>query len=454
MVRESIWEEVLLKVEQEVSEASFKTWFKDSVLLKEEEGVITIGVGTRIMRDWLHNKYYKLILKYLREIEPNIRNIEFTVSKAATKKKKVQKTTKTQSSGDYTTTEALPINNLYVDRTDNLNPRYTFETFVVGPFNELAFAASQAVLNSPVLTYNPLFIYGSTGHGKTHLIQALGNKFKQKYPSKKVFYVSSEKFTTDYTTAVQTGKGKQFKDKYRQYDVLIIDDIQFIADKEKTQEELFHLFNALYENNKQIIFSSDKHPNSMQGFEDRLRSRFSSGMVTEIPAPDTDSRIAILKEKFTTQNFTLPHTTVEEIAKALHGNIRDIEGIVNNIVLNTHSKGRDLNIHEITNIIQHNIRPAKNISVKDVITIVADYYNLNPTIIYEKTRKKEVVKPRQIIMYLLREEVGISYPSIGEQLGGRDHTTVIHSCEKVKHMLESDQTIMREIEQIRTIMHG
>lgn len=449
MTNENIWEQSLLKIEQEVSEASFKTWFKDSVFLKEEGGVIVIGVATRIMRDWLQDKYYKLIFKTLRDIDPSLRNVEFTVSKAAGKKKKPVKPQKTFSSQS---TEALPIDNLYVDRTDNLNPRYTFETFIVGPFNQLAFAASQAVLASPALTYNPLFVYGSTGHGKTHLIQALGNKFKQKYPSKKVFYVSSEKFTTDYTNSVFTGKAKQFKDKYRQYDVLIVDDVQFIADKEKTQEELFHLFNALYENNKQIIFSSDKHPNTMKGLEDRLRSRFNSGMVTEIPAPDTDSRIAILKEKFALQNFVLSHEVIEEIAKELRGNIRDIEGIVNNIVLNTHAKGRDLNLHEIRNIIQNNIRPTKNISTKDVVTIVADYYSLNPATIYEKTRKKEVVKPRQIIMYLLREDVGISYPSIGEQLGGRDHTTVIHSCEKVKYMIEQDQHTQQEIEQIRTIM--
>lgn len=450
MVNESIWDEVLLQIEQEVSEASFKTWFKDSIFLKEEEGVVTVGVATRIMRDWLQDKYYKLILKSLRGHDPSIRNVEFTVSKAAGKKRKPAKSTR--QSYAPPATEALPIENLYVDRVDNLNPRYTFETFVVGPFNQLAFAASQAVLNSPALTYNPLFVYGSTGHGKTHLIQALGNKFKQKYPSKKVFYVSSEKFTTDYTNSVLTGKGKQFKDKYRQYDVLIVDDIQFIADKEKTQEELFHLFNALYENNKQIIFSSDKHPNSMKGLEDRLRSRFNSGMVTEIPAPDTDSRIAILKEKFGAQNFLLDTAVIEEIAKELRGNIRDIEGIVNNIVLNTHAKGRDLNLHEIRNIIQNNIRPTKNIAAKDVVNIVADYYSINPTVIYEKTRKKEVVKPRQIIMYLLREDVGISYPSIGEQLGGRDHTTVIHSCEKIKQLIEEDQHTGQEVEQIRTIM--
>jgi len=443
----NLWESTLLKIEQETTEASFKTWFKDSILLKQEGGVVYIGVATRIMRDWLQDKYYKLILKTLRDINPELRNVEFTVSKMAGKKKKT-KQQKTQT----TSTNALPIENLYVNQEDNLNPRYTFDTFVVGPFNQLANAAAQAVLNSPALTYNPLYVYGSTGHGKTHLIQALGNKFKQIYPSKKVFYVSSEKFTVDYTNAIQTGRGKQFKDKYRQYDVLIVDDVQFIADKEKTQEELFHLFNALYDNNKQIIFSSDKHPNSMKGLEDRLRGRFSSGMVTEIPAPDTDSRIAILKEKFAIHNFTIDQKTLEIVAKELRGNIRDIEGIVNNIVLSTQAKGRDLRLPEIRSIIQNNMRPTKNITPKDVVDIVADYYSLNPAIIYEKTRKKEVVRPRQIIMYLLRTDVGISYPTIGESLGGRDHTTVIHSCDRVKKMIEDDYTLQQEIDQIRTIM--
>ncbi len=445
----NLWDTVLLKIQQDTTEASFKTWFKDSILLKQEDGVVYIGVATRIMRDWLKDKYYKLILKTIRDIDPEIRNVEFTVSKMVGKKKKTQKD---QLQKNIPTTSQLPIDNLYVDKNDNLNPRYTFDTFVVGPFNQLANAAAQAVLNSPALTYNPLYVYGSTGHGKTHLIQALGNKFKQIYPSKKVFYVSSEKFTQDYATAVQTGRAKQFKDKYRQYDVLIVDDVQFIADKEKTQEELFHLFNALYDSNKQIIFSSDKHPNTMKGLEDRLRGRFSSGMVTEIPAPDTDSRIAILKEKVAAHNFTLDTKTIEVIAKELRGNIRDIEGIVNNIVLTTQSKGRDLRLPEIRSIIQNNIRPTKNITPKDVVDIVADYYTLTPTIIYEKTRKKEVVKPRQIIMYILREDVGISYPTIGEQLGGRDHTTVIHSCDRVRKMLEDDFVLQQEIDQIRTII--
>ncbi len=445
----NLWESALLKIRDKTTEASFKTWFKDSVLLKQEDGIIYIGVATRIMRDWLQDKYYKLILKTLREINPEIRNVEFTVSKMVNKKKKTQKE---QSINKTPTINTLPIENLYVDKNDNLNPRYTFDTFVVGPFNQLANAAAQAVLASPALTYNPLYVYGSTGHGKTHLIQALGNKFKQLYPSKKVFYVSSEKFTQDYASSVQSGRAKQFKDKYRQYDVLIVDDVQFIADKEKTQEELFHLFNALYDNNKQIIFSSDKHPNTMKGLEDRLRGRFSSGMITEIPAPDTDSRIAILKEKLSMHNFILDNKTIEVIAKELRGNIRDIEGIVNNIVLTTQSKGRDLRLPEIRSIIQNNIRPTKNITPKDVVNIVADYYGLNPTVIYEKTRKKEVVKPRQIIMYILREDAGISYPTIGEQLGGRDHTTVIHSCDRVKGMLEDDFTLQQELDQIRTII--
>ncbi len=446
----NLWESALIKIKQETTEASFKTWFKDSILLKQEDGVVYIGVATRIMRDWLQDKYYKLILKTIRDIDPNLRNVEFIVSKMVGKKKKGVKPTSPQPNMYITNT--LPIDNLYVDKNDNLNPRYTFDTFVVGPFNQLAHAASQAVLASPALTYNPLFVYGSTGHGKTHLIQALGNKFKQEYSSKKVFYVSSEKFTVDYTNSMKTGRAKQFKDKYRQYDVLIVDDIQFIADKEKTQEELFHLFNALYDNNKQIIFSSDKHPNSMKGLEDRLRGRFSSGMVIEIPAPDTDSRIAILKEKIAAHNFILDDETVEIIAKELRGNIRDIEGIVNNIILNTQSKGRDLRLPEIRSIIQNNMRPTKNITPKDVVDVVADYYSLNPAIIYEKTRKKEVVKPRQIIMYILREDVGTSYPTIGEQLGGRDHTTVIHSCDKIKRLLEDDIILQQELDQIRTIM--
>jgi chromosomal replication initiator protein len=346
---------------------------------------------------------------------------------------------------------SLPLQDLYINKNDNLNPKYTFENFVIGPFNELAHAASQAVIQRPGQAYNPFFIYGDTGRGKTHLIQAIGNFIKEAYPEKKVFYMTSEKFGSECLVAIQTGKTQEFKDKYRKYDVIIMDDIQFFASKEKFQEELFHLFNTLFEQNKQIVFSSDKHPNQIPGLEDRLRSRFGAGMLIDIPSPDLESRLAIIRAKSLIQNLILDNEIIEYIAEGLDGNIRELEGVMNTVAIQSQMKGK-LNINDIKNILKDNSKPKKNISIKDVIKTVASYYNISEESIYDKTRKKEVVKPRQVIMFLLREDFNISYPSIGEKMGGRDHTTVIHSCEKVKDELKTNSILSQEITQLRTML--
>ena len=295
----------------------------------------------------------------------------------------------------------LPLADFYINKEDNLNPRYTFENFVVGPFNELAHAAAQAVIKKPGQAYNPLFVYGDTGRGKTHLIQAVGNSLKNNGTGKKIFYVTSEKFTTDYINLVQDNKGNMFKEKYRKYDVLIMDDIQFLSNKEKTQEELFHLFNSMYDNNKQIIFSSDKHPNYIPNLEDRLKSRFSAGMIVDIPAPDYESRVAILKAKAQTNNFLVAQEVLEYLASSVEGNIRELEGILNSIVCQTQLKGKDLSLGDIKNLVKNNLKPKKNVSVKEIIKLIADFYNIEEENIYEKTRKKEIVRPRQLIMYIL-----------------------------------------------------
>jgi chromosomal replication initiator protein len=340
----------------------------------------------------------------------------------------------------------------YINRDDNLNPRYTFETFVIGPFNELAHAAAQAIIRQPGIVYNPLFIYGNSGHGKTHIIQAIGNYIKNHNREKRVFYTTSEKFTSDIVNSLQTNKISQLKDKYRKYDVLIMDDIQFLSGKEKTQEELFHLFNTLYDNNKQIVFSSDKHPNFIPGLEDRLKSRFNQGMIVDIPKPDHESRMAILNNKAKIHNVPVSNEVVDYLAATIEGNIRELEGALNTIIMQTQLKGRELNINEIKILIKNNAKPKKNVSVKDLIKTVADFYNIDEESIYNKTRRKEVVRPRQITMYILREDFNISYPTIGEKMGGRDHTTVIHSCEKVKNDLKLDSTLLQEINQIRSMI--
>lgn len=446
---QELWQNTLVHIEMDISEASFRTWFKDTVIIKHDNGIVYVGVPNKIVKDWLQEKHHKFILKTLRGFEDAVRGVEYVVTKNAAKKAAgEQRQTQTGNQNQ------LLLQDMFIDKRDNLNPRYTFDTFIVGPFNQLAHAAAQAVIQNHGLAYNPLFIYGGTGHGKTHLIQAVGNYLKKTNSNRKVFYVTSERFTMDFINAIKTGKANNFKDKYRQYDVLIFDDVQFIADKEQTQEELFHLFNALYDNNKQIVFSSDKHPNSLLGLTERLKGRFSAGMVAEIPNPDVESRMEILKEKAQQNSFGIPDEVLQYIAKEVPGNIRELEGLLNTLICKTQLKGKELSAQEVQNVVKHTTKPNKNISVAEVVKKVSEYYEVEEQNIYKKTRKKEVVRPRQVIMYILREDFGISYPSIGEKLGGRDHTTVIHSCEKVKNEIKSDTILDQEINHVRTLIHN
>ncbi len=444
-----LWESVLVEMELSVSKANFSTWFKDTYIIRQDEGMIEVSVPNAFVKDWLFNKFHKQILKALRDHGENVRGLEYVVSKDDGRKKEREMMAKQNSSMQ---TNELPLTDYYINKEDNLNPKYTLESFVVGPFNELAHAASQAVIKKPGTVYNPLFIYGSTGRGKTHLIQAIGNTLKNNFNGKKIYYITSEKFAMDYVNAVQTNKPNFFKEKYRKYDVLIMDDIQFLSGKEKTQEELFHLFNILTESNKQIIFSSDIHPNLIPNLEERLKSRFSAGMTVDIPAPDHESRVAILKAKSQQNNFSLSDEVINFLATTIEGNIRELEGILNSIVCQTQLKNKDLSILEIKNLIKNSIKPKKTVSPKDIIKVIADFYNIDEESIYEKTRKKEIVKPRQLIMYILREDFNVSYPSIGQKLGGRDHTTVMHSCEKIKNDLKVDAILAQEISQIRAMI--
>ena len=448
MDTKKLWENVLGGIEIQVSKANFNTWFKDTYIHKVSDGVVYLAVPNAFVRDWLTNKFHKVILKSLRDSVNDIRSLEYSIGKGMERRYETSQVVDSSSS----TINELPLQELYINKEDNLNPKYTFESFVVGPFNELAHAAAQAVMKSPGLAYNPLFIYGDTGRGKTHLMQAVGNYIKNIHPSKKVFYVTSERFAVDYMNSLQTGKANQFKEKYRKYDVLIMDDVQFFSSKEKSQEEFFHLFNTLHENNKQLICSSDKHPNHIPDLEERIKSRFAAGMIVDIPAPDHESRMAILKSKALLHNLSLQNEMIEFLAQSVDGNIRELEGILNSISIQTTLRDRELNLLEIKNIIKNSARPKKNISVKDVIRVVSDFYNIQENYIYEKTRKKEVVKPRQVIMYILREDLSISYPSIGEKLGGRDHTTVIHSCEKIKEDIKTNQTLVQELSHIRSLI--
>jgi len=441
-----LWQSVLVEIELTVSKANFTTWFKDTRIVKEDEGVVVLSVPNAFVKEWLLQKYHHTILKSLRNLDERVHAVEYVVNKEESRRRE------DRDPMNAFGMKELPLPETFINKEDNLNPRYTFETFVIGGFNELAHAAAQAVIKSPGLMYNPLFIYGSTGHGKTHLIQAIGNHVKTVSPNKKVFYMTSERFGQDCMNALQTQKMNVFKEKYRKYDVLIMDDIQFFSDKQKFQEELFHLFNTLYDNNKQIIFSSDKHPHFIQGLEERLKSRFSAGMIVDIPPPDEESRIQIIQNKTKQQGLNLSPDIIAYLAHAVSGNIRDLEGMVNTLVVQAQLKGREISITDVRNFVKNNAKPKRTVAIKDIVKIVSDFYSIEEESIYEKTRRKEVIKPRQIIMYILREDFNISYPSIGQKLGGRDHTTVIHSCEKIKVDLKEDPTLSQEINQIRNLL--
>ena len=310
MNTKQLWKNCLDEIETGVSKANFSTWFKNTSILKEELGIIYIGVPNEFVRDWLKNKYHKMITKILADTYENMRAVEYVITKIDVLKQD------TPVNNEIYINKELPLKDLYINPDDNLNPRYHFNSFIVGAFNELAYAATQAIIENPGTKYNPFFIYGGTGLGKTHLIQAVGNTIKEKYPNKKVHYLTLEKFATDFINSLQNNKANSFKEKYRKYDLLIIDDIQFIGKMEKIQEELFHTFNTFHENNKQIIFSSDKHPNYIPELADRLKSRFAACMIVDISPPEYESRLAILKVKLQELDIDLDQEIVEYVAEA------------------------------------------------------------------------------------------------------------------------------------------
>ena len=443
MDTKQLWQNCLMEIEGGISKANFSTWFKTTCILTKYTKIICISVPNPFVRDWLLNKYHKLITKTIANTYENMRAVEYVITKIETNKDISQKV------NEVVVNKELPLKDLYINPDDNLNPRYRFDSFIVGTFNELAYAASQAIIESPGTKYNPFFVYGNTGLGKTHLLQAVGNSIKERDQNKKVHYITLEKFATDFINSLQSNKANSFKEKYRKYDLLIIDDIQFIGKMEKIQEELFHTFNTFYENNKQIIFSSDKHPNYIPELADRLKSRFAAGMIVDVSEPEYESRLAILKVKLRDQNIELDPEVVDYVASSIKGNIRELEGSLNIIVCQYRLKNKPLSLNEVKNILKNNIKPKKSVAIKDVVKIVSDYYNLDESSIYEKTRRKEIVKARQMVMYVLREDFNVSYPLIGQKLGGKDHTTVIHSYLKIKADLKNDPQLLQELEALR-----
>lgn len=453
MTQEELWKSVLGEIKLEVSKANYITWFKNTALSSNLDGVVMINVPNTFTKEWLEYKYNKLILKSLRNYSKSVRSIKYNISSDIFQSTRASKNTEQQQKTPEQENQ-LGFKEFQVDKETNLNPRYTFDSFIVGSFNDMAHAAATAVTKNVGSLYNPLFIYGGVGRGKTHLIQAIGNKIKKDNPELKVLYVTSEKFTSEVVSAMQNGTMPSFKEKYRKYDVLIIDDIQFIANKVRTQEEFFHTFNALYESNKQIIISSDCPPKSMQELEDRLRSRFEGGIMADISEPDYESRLAILKTKAENKEFSPSMEIIEYIASTIQNNIRELEGALNAVIAKERLVGKSLSIDEVKEILNKNSRPKKLLTAAQIIKTVADFYNIKEAFLFEKTRKKEIVRPRQVAMYLLREDFNGSYPYIGQKFGGRDHTTAIHSYEKIKNCLKKDDRLAEEIKSIRDNLYA
>lgn len=454
MTFEQMWQSVLAEIELQISRANFITWFKNTGILDKKDGVITVYVPNNFSKEWLENKYNKHILRALRNIDSDIKEVSYiirsendnTATMLGIKKRKIDRAV---------FEEQMEFGELEINQETNLNPRYTFKNFIVGPSNELAHAAAMAVVHNPGTKYNPLFIYGGTGLGKTHLVQAIGNEIIKLDKTKNVKYVSSEKFVSEVVTAIRNQSMEELKNNYRKNDILIIDDIQFIAGKEKCQEEFVNTFNSLYENNKQIILSSDRPPKSISAVEERVRSRWEGGMIADIGYPEFETRVAILKSKLQEKNYSLPDEILNYVANNIQKNIRELEGALNRIIAASRLTGGIITINEAEKILSQIITgPKKTVNFKHLIKVVSDFYDISEKDLLTRCRRKEIVKPRQIAMYLLRSELKNSFPYIGSKLGGRDHTTAIHACAKIEKEIRTDKNLLDEINLIKEKLYN
>jgi chromosomal replication initiator protein len=441
MTQEEIWQSVLAQIQLNISRANFATWFKDTKVLDIKEGQAVILVPNSFAKEWLENKYHKSIFKILHNLNEGIKDIKYIVNKTDVK---------TLPRAPIIETEQLEFQEFKVDKESSLNPRYTFDNFVIGPFNELAQAAALAISEKPGSVYNPLFIYGGVGLGKTHLLQAIGNEVLKNYPLKKVKYTSSEKFTSGVVSSIRNHDMENFKAKYQEIDILIIDDVQFLAGKEKTQEEFFHIFNSLYEKNRQIILSSDRPPKSISALAERLRSRFEGGMIADIGYPDFETRMAILKTKAEERKIILQENIFEYLATNIQRNIRELEGALNRLIIYQKMNKQSPDLDSVKSLLKNILfSPTKVVTPKKIIEAVAEFYDLKEKDLLDSCRKKEIVRPRQVAMYLFRTELKSSFPFIGRRFGGKDHTTAIYACEKVRKEVEKNQTLAEEINLIR-----
>jgi len=448
MTNEELWQTVLAQVQLNISQANFATWFKETGITSQKEGEVIISVPNTFAKEWFEQKYNKSIFKILHDLNTEIKNVRYDVGKTEMKMTR-------KNFPSLPDVGQLEFQEFKTDKETNLNPKYTFENFIVGPFNELPHAAASAVAQKPGQIYNPLFVYGGVGLGKTHLLQAIGNEVLKTSPKKKIQYIPSEKFTAGVVVSIKNHEMEEFRAKHRAIDVLIIDDIQFLAGKEKTQEEFFHTFNSLYEKGKQVILSSDRPPKSIPALTERLRSRFEGGMIADISYPDFESRVAILKTKCQERKIEFSEEILNYIASNIQKNIRELEGALNRLTAYKKMNNQAITLDSVKALLKNLIStPNKIVSPKKIIQTVAEFYDLKEREILSESRKKEIVRPRQVAMFLLRNELKNSFPFIGRKFGGKDHTTAIYAFEKIKKETEDNEKLLDEINSIKQHIYG
>ncbi|WP_125154232.1 chromosomal replication initiator protein DnaA [Clostridium rectalis] len=439
-----IWDKTLNIVKGELTEVSFNTWIKSITPIKIEQDSIFLRVPNDFTKGILTSRYKDLIINALKLITSKKYNVEFFIASEEAPDLETKKSNSEINSNKNSKVVASD------EMSAMLNPKYTFDSFVIGNSNRFAHAASLAVAEAPAKAYNPLFIYGGVGLGKTHLMHAIGHYILKNNPISKVVYVSSEKFTNELINSIKDDKNEEFRNKYRNVDILLIDDIQFIAGKERTQEEFFHTFNALYEADKQIILSSDRPPKEIPTLEDRLRSRFEWGLIADIQAPDFETRMAILKKKADVENLNIPNEVMVYIATKIKSNIRELEGALIRIVAFSSLTNKEISVDLASEALKDIIsnKQSKQVTIDLIQDIVSSYFNLRVEDFKSARRTRNVAFPRQIAMYLCRKLTDTSLPKIGEEFGGRDHTTVIHAYEKISTNLKEDESLQNTINEL------
>lgn len=448
MKNEELWKVVLGEMELSLTRANFTTWFKNTLVVSRDQNSILVSVPNGFVKEWLENKFNKQILQSIRKLFPEIREVKYIIGQPKPEliKQDISKIILEKELEEKTT----PDLEQEIDKITHLNKKYAFESFIVGSNNELAHAAAVAVTKNPGKSYNPLFIYGGVGLGKTHLVQAIGNRLMADNAARRVLYIPAEKLTANIVESTRNRTVEELKTAYAKLDLLVIDDIQFIAGKEKTQEIIFSIFNELHVKNKQVVLTSDRIPKAIPALEERLSSRFEGGMIADVGLPEFETRLAILKLKCSEKGYEATDEILSYIATNIQKNVRELEGALNRVVAFAQIYNKLPDLKEVKNILNAYLSvPFKKTSPQVILKAVADFYSISLNDLTKRSRKKEVVKPRQIAMFLLREETKLSFPEIGQKLGGRDHSTVIHACEKIRSEEAGDEPMKQELVMIK-----